>query len=115
MSTAPEDMVESSLRTHSLLYRAVTGALPDALSDKIRPGLIPYEDGIGPGTTSADPNPSCGSMLQLVLLRSAVLNKTLDDTGCIAVVDGTNIERPGVERLVKLCFGLALREGAGCV
>lgn len=132
MMAPPEETIESSLRADTLLYRVVAGALPDALSDKIRPGLIPYAEdkeeeedtaaavrglyGRRRASSSAEDPPNRDSILQLALLRSAVLNKRLDDTtGCVeALLHGANTTRPspGVERVVKLCFGLALREGA---
>lgn len=129
MMAPPEETIESSLRADTLLYRVVAGALPDALSDKIRPGLIPYaedkeeEDTAAAvrglygrrASSSAEDPPNRDSILQLALLRSAVLNKRLDDTtGCVEalLLHGANTTRPGVERVVKLCFGLALREGA---
>lgn len=132
-----ETAIESSMRADTLLYRVVAGALPDALSDKIRPGLIPFDEeedhhdnaatttaaaavrgwsGRTPSSSSsAEDPPNRDSILQLALLRSAVLGKRLDDTGCVAAVpSGAIIGRPGstVERMVKLCIGLALREGA---
>ena len=135
MMAPPEETIESSLRADTLLYRVVVGALPDALSDKIRPGLIPYAEdkeeedtaassavrglyGRRRASSSAEDPPNRDSILQLALLRSAVLNKRLDDTtGCVEallLLHGANTTRPspGVERVVKLCFGLALREGA---
>jgi hypothetical protein len=118
LSIAPEETIESRLRADTLLYRVVVGALPDALSGKIRSGLIPYEDdntglaGLSGRAAAEDPRNRCDSMLQQALLRSAVLNKQLDDTGCVAALHGANTMRPGVERGVKLCLGLALREGA---
>lgn len=125
-----ETAIESSMRADTLLYRVVAGALPDALSDKIRPGLIPFDEeedhhdnaaargwsGRTPSSSSsAEDPPNRDSILQLALLRSAVLGKRLDDTGLVAAVPhGAIIGRPGstVERMVKLCIGLALREGA---
>ncbi len=111
-------MIESRLRADTLLYRVVAGALPDALSGKIRSGLIPFEEdnttglaGLSGRAVAEDPR-NRDSMLQLALLRSAVLSKQLDDTGCVAALHGANTMRPGVERVVKLCLGLALREGA---
>ena len=110
-------MIESRLRADTLLYRVVAGALPDALSGKIRSDLIPFEEdntrlaGLSSRAVAEDPR-SRDSMLQLALLRSAVLSKQLDDTGCVAALHGANSMRPGVERVVKLCLGLALREGA---
>lgn len=133
MMAPPEETMESSLRADTLLYRVVVGALPDALSDKIRPGLIPYAEdkeeedtaaavrgglyGRRRASSSAEDPPNRDSILQLALLRSAVLSKRLDDTtGCVEalLLHGANTTRPspGVERVVKLCFGLALREGA---
>ena len=111
-------MIESRLRADTLLYRVVAGVLPDALSGKIRSDLIPFEEdtagltGLSGRAVAEDPR-SRDSMLQLALLRSAVLSKQLDDTGCVAALHGANSMRPpGVERVVKLCLGLALREGA---